>query len=195
MLKTAFLIIALLLSQTLVAQAISNQSEYAEVTAYVNGQKVPPIYKNRLKVGEPFDVEVAIELKKDASFGIGLSSPGKTQPFVAESGPGGFDETFHVSPSGYRKAGEKFDFKWRLKPTDAWTGGSAPITLDASFTPPGKSIGDTVTFTVASIYIEPPGGAAPPQPAGTPRQPGLDLASALTALVGLGALGASVRRR
>ncbi|MEM3207331.1 MAG: sarcinarray family MAST domain-containing protein [Halobacteria archaeon] len=182
--------IILLIVLSVVGHAASN--EYGEVVAYFNGKTVPPLEKASLTVGQIFELKVDISMKRQGDVVLALTSPGSTddrQPYKTIEGPSQFGKSFR---SGLRDAGERFELRWRLQPTGAWTGGTAPINLYVGFEnpkPPYERF--PLEFAIASIYIEPSGGAPAQPPIGTPRQPGFEL---LAALVSMGLVAIVAKR-
>lgn len=190
--KVSCLFILLALASTGVAE-IGRSNNYGVAKAEFNGIEVTAIKDERIKVGDAFEIRVLVNLRRDAEVSVSLSASGFSgdpkQPFVSIEGPSQFDKA--AGPIK-KNAGESVELKWKLKATNAWTGGSTPINADVSFSetkPPYR--GDAFSFTIANIYIEPVGSApAPNLPASTPRQPGFEaLASIISLLTATAAVG------
>lgn len=187
------LLLFLLVTPLIIGLAYGASNDYGEVQAWLNGQEAP-VKNSTLKVGEVIEVKLQITVKKDTYVSLALSSPGfrdsPKQPYMNIEGPSPFDKTLDVNEA--KKAGERLDFKWKLKVTDAWVGGTAPINLGIGFSDAQTARSFPLSMSLANIYIEPAGGAQPASAASTPRQPGFDAVVSFLSFVLLALIG---RRR
>jgi len=200
-----------------------------DVEVYFNNQTAT-VDNATLKIGEPFTVKAVIKLKKDVFTSAKLSAAGfkdgEPQPYEVVDGPSKFTEIADdllagkdtvVPENVIHKTGQTIEWEWKLKPTNVWSGGTAPIDIDFSFYDIEKAKGYPLSFTVANIYIsnEPytSGAAAPSQPemsvfsivktplaqtstaSVTQKQPGFEISFALAALLSLAYVLRGKKRR
>ncbi len=119
------------------------------IKAYCNGQEAT-VTGMTLKVGEPFTVDLYVTPDRYTTVSVRLREPG-----------GGLESYRRISgdpEDTTRKKGGPNDtvhYRWVMAPTDAWTGGVAP--LDIQYNVWGKTMDGDVQgyFTVMEAYISP----------------------------------------
>jgi sarcinarray family protein len=130
------------------------------IKAYFNGQEAT-VAGVKLKIGEPFTVDLYVTPDRYTTVATLLREPG-----------GGEDAYALISgdPKGIitRKKGGPNDtahFQWKLAPTEAWAGGTAPLNLQYDVW--GETMDGDVQgyFTVVEAYVLPE-QYQPPQQAG-----------------------------
>lgn len=124
---------------------------YGSMDVYYNDKLLPgeEVAKPLLKIGEPFEIKINVTVYKEY----------KVSGALYEIGNGNFEVI--EGPSEMNRysgkilmANESHIFKWLVKPTDGWAGGSLPIDFRYSLVEKGNpepvlSSG----FTVAYPYI------------------------------------------
>jgi sarcinarray family protein len=128
------------------------------IKAYFNGQEAT-VAGVKLKIGEPITVDLYVTPDRYTTVAVLLREPG------------GGEEAYALisgDPKGTvtRKKGGPNDtvhFQWKLAPTDAWAGGTAPLNLQYDVW--GETMDDDVQgyFTVFEAYISPERFQAPRQ--------------------------------
>ncbi len=168
-------IVALLLAFLYLCIVSSGGAEAKHmIKAYYNGQEAT-VTGVKLKVGEPFTVDLYITPDRYTTVAALLREPG-----------GGEDAYALISGdlkgTVTRKKGGPNDtahFRWVLAPTEAWAGGTAPLNIQYNVW--GEDMGGDVQgyFTVVEAYIS-PGKYDPPRRAGAdPFIPAFSLIAAL----------------
>jgi sarcinarray family protein len=155
--KMAIMAILLL---ALVSFASGDASARHVIKAYFNGQEAT-VTGAKLKIGEPFTVDLYVTPDRHTTVAALLREPG-----------GGEDAYALISgdPKGIvtRKKGGPNDtahFQWILAPTEAWAGGTAPLNIQYDVW--GETMDGDVQgyFTVVEAYVSPE-RYRPPPPAG-----------------------------
>jgi sarcinarray family protein len=176
--KMAIMAILLL---ALVLSASCDASARNVIKAYFNGQEAT-VTGAKLKIGEPFTVDLYVTPDRQTTVAALLREPG-----------GGEDAYALISgdPRGIvtRKNGGPNDtvhFQWILAPTEAWAGGTAPLNLQYDVW--GETMDGDVQgyFTVVEAYIS-------PERYKPPRQSGIDPVSAAFSMIAALALAARHR--
>jgi len=148
--KNILLICVLIL---LISKGNAVENNLVKGSVYFNEKKAT-VYDAELKVGEPFIITFEAYLKKDTEITAVLYASGfdkdEVQPFELIEGPSELNEN---ARDFNKKAGENVSFKWKLKPTNAWAGGTVPLNIAFNFYDPEEKEGNPITFTVANIHI------------------------------------------
>jgi sarcinarray family protein len=154
------LIYILLLALVLSILLAGDVSARHVIKAYFNGQEAT-VTGTRLKVGEPFTVDLYVTPDRYTTVAALLREPGGDEDAYA---------LISGDPKGtvVRKKGSPNDtahFQWTLAPTEAWAGGTAPLNLQYDVW--GETMDGDVQgyFTVVEAYISPE-HYKPPQQAG-----------------------------
>ncbi len=152
----SILLLALVLSVLCAGDATARHV----INAYFNGQEAT-VTGVKLKIGEPFTVDLYVTPDRQTTVAALLREPGGDEDaYTLISG----------DPKGtvVRKKGGPNDtahFQWMLAPTEAWAGGTAPLNLQYDVW--GETMDGDVQgyFTVVEAYILPE-RYKPPQQAG-----------------------------
>ena len=148
----------LLLTLVLVISTACGAGAKPVIKAYYNGQEAT-VSGVTLQVGEPFTVDLYVTPDRYTTVATRLREPG-----------GGLESYERISGDAagdiVRKKGgpnETVHFRWVLAPTDAWTGGTAP--LDIQYDVWGETMDGDVQgyFTVVEAYISPEKYSPSPQ--------------------------------
>lgn len=162
----------ILLAAAIVVSMAAGADAKHVIKAYYNGREAT-VSGVTLKVGEPFTVDLYVTPDRYTTVSVRLREPG-----------GGLESYQWVSgdPAGdiiRRKGGpnETVHYRWVLAPTEAWTGGTAPLNIQYNVW--GETMDGDVQgqFTVVEAYISPE-KYHPPARAG-PVLPVLSAAAAL----------------
>jgi sarcinarray family protein len=149
--KNILLICVLIL---LIGKGSAVENDLVIYEVYYNSQP-STVYDAELKVGEPFIVTFEAYLKKDTEITAVLYATGfdkdEVQPFEIIEGPSELNENARDFD---KKAGENVSFKWKLKPTNSWAGGTVPLNIAFNFYDPEEKEGNPFTFTVANVLIK-----------------------------------------
>jgi sarcinarray family protein len=141
---------ALLLALIIFASLAADADAKHVIKAYYNGQEAT-VTGVKLKVGEPFTVDLYVTPDRYTTVAARLREPG-----------GGLESYRRISGDDgveiVRKKGGPNDtvhFQWVLAPTDDWTGGTAPLNLQYDVW--GETMDGDVQgyFTVVEAYISP----------------------------------------
>lgn len=161
-----FFVLTLLVSTT---QAF--EGTLAKGTVYFNDQKAT-VDNATLRIGEPFTVRAEVTTKENITVSLKLSASGfrekEKQPYEVIEGTSALNQWYdklNVAKS------TNLTFTWKLKPSDAWSGGTAPLNIDFTIHPSKGGDSETVGFTVVNAYISKDyyQGAAPtPSPFASP---------------------------
>lgn len=153
---------------------ISGDAEAKHVIkAYFNGQEAT-VTGITLKVDEPFTVDLYVTPDRYTTVSVRLREPG--------GGLGSYRRISGDPEDIVRKKGGPDDtvhYQWVLAPTDAWTGGTAPLNIQYNVW--GETMDSDVQgyFTVMEAYIS-------PEKYSPPAQSGIDpLTSILSAAAAL----------
>lgn len=145
----AFLVLFLALALCLVCA--SDAYTKPVIKAYFNGQEAT-VTGVKLKVGEPFTVDLYVTPDRYTTVAALFREPG-----------GDGDDAYALvsgDPRGvvvHKKGGpnDTVHFRWVLAPTEAWTGGTAPLNIQYDVW--GETMAGDVQgyFTVVEAYISP----------------------------------------
>lgn len=153
----------LLLVLALMISACASAEAKHVIKAYYNGQEAT-VTGVTLKVDEPFTIDLYVTPDRYTTVSVRLRETG-----------GGLESYRRISGDSediVRKKGGLNDtvhYQWVMAPTDAWTGGTAP--LDIQYNVWGETMDGDVQgyFTVVEAYISPeryqPPAQAGPDPA------------------------------
>jgi MAST domain-containing protein len=121
------LLIGLLIGLILIPSVVTASSDYGKMDVYYNGKVLPgeKVAKPVLKVGEPFDIGVNLTVYQKCYVSIMLSEIGDNNFEVVK---GSTSKMKEYGTEVLDKNTSKM-YKWTIKATDKWEGGSLPINL------------------------------------------------------------------
>ncbi|HJH29453.1 MAG TPA: sarcinarray family MAST domain-containing protein [Methanosarcinaceae archaeon] len=148
---TIFLLILLMLPN--IALAYNPYGEIYTYEVYYNDELLTgaEVAKPTLKIGEPFSVRIDLTVNQKSDVYVELTETGKND-FEIISGPTSRMDVY--SDGDVCEAGSTQVYKWIVKPTDNWAGGSMPLNIYYTILEHGNP--DPLVssgFTIAVPYI------------------------------------------
>jgi MAST domain-containing protein len=129
--KTKLIIIGIL-CMILLTGTVAASSPYVKIDVYYNERLLPgsETAKPVLKIGEPFTVGINLTVYQKSEVSIMLSEIGDHKTgegyFTIMDGP---TSKMNVYRSDVMEKNSSLIYKWTVKPTEKWAGGSIPIDL------------------------------------------------------------------
>jgi len=101
---------------------------------------------------EPFQVRADVEIKKECEVSLSICGVGSRDAYEVIEGPSEYDDWTEDINCNESWNGT---FIWTLRPTDEWSGGSAPVLLYVQFTKfnPEADLSKRVKYHIENIKI------------------------------------------
>ena len=124
--KTKLIIIGLLCI-VLLTENVAASSPYGRMDVYYNDQLLPgkETPKPILKIGEPFTVGINLTVYQKSEVSIELNEMGEGYFTIVD----GSTSKMNVYRADVVEKNSSIVYKWTVKPTDKWAGGSIPIDI------------------------------------------------------------------
>ncbi|MEM2925559.1 MAG: sarcinarray family MAST domain-containing protein [Methanocellales archaeon] len=153
MTKTKVVIIIGFLMLTLSTSVQAFEGTLAKGVVYFNDQRAT-VDNVTLRIGEPFLVRAEISTKEKVHISLKLSVSGfrekEKQPFEIIEGVSALNQWYDELNV---PKGTNLTFIWKLKATEAWAGGTAPLNIDFTIHPSKGGDSETIGFTIVNAYI------------------------------------------